>query len=51
MQRYQTHPDHQKALTLIRGMCEDIRAVDFVSTYHAPENLEEADPFRNLKTF
>jgi hypothetical protein len=51
MQRYQTHPDHQKVLTHIRGMCEDIRAVDFVSTYHAPENLEEVDPFRNLKTF
>ncbi|MFP4389878.1 MAG: Dabb family protein, partial [Desulfococcaceae bacterium] len=29
MKRYQEHPDHQNALTVIREICSDIRAVDY----------------------
>ncbi|MFP4030188.1 MAG: Dabb family protein [Desulfococcaceae bacterium] len=29
MKRYQEHPDHQNALTVIREVCSDIRAVDY----------------------
>lgn len=43
--RYQTHPDHQKVVTLIREICDDIRAVDFPSEYTPPEKLADPDPF------
>lgn len=29
LQRYGGHPKHQEVLTLIREICEDIKAVDF----------------------
>jgi hypothetical protein len=49
MQRYQTHPDHRKALAHIRAICEDIRAVDFTSSYATPDNLVAPDPFTGFK--
>lgn len=49
MQRYQSHPDHQKVLALLRDVCEDIRAVDFLSEYSAPDNMADADPFRGFR--
>jgi hypothetical protein len=33
MKRYQVHPDHQKVVDLVRGLCDDIRAVDFETGY------------------
>ena len=48
MQRYQVHPDHQKALTHIRAICEDICAVDFTSKYTPPDKLVEPDPLDAL---
>jgi quinol monooxygenase YgiN len=49
MQRYQTHPEHQKVLTHLRDICEDIRAVDFVTEYSAPDSLADPDPFRGFQ--
>ena len=49
MQRYQSHPEHQKVISHLREICEDIRAVDFTSEYAAPENLAEADPLGGFK--
>jgi len=49
MQRYQTHPEHQKVVAHIRDICDDIRAVDFTTEYAAPDNLAEADPLGGFK--
>jgi hypothetical protein len=49
MQRYQSHPEHQKVLARLRDMCDDIRAVDFLSEYSAPDNLADTDPFRGFR--
>jgi quinol monooxygenase YgiN len=49
MQRYQVHPDHQKVVANIRAICDDIRAVDFNSSYTPPEKLVEPDPFDGFK--
>jgi len=29
LEAYQTHPEHQKVVALLKEICEDIRAVDF----------------------
>ena len=49
MQRYQTHPDHQKVVAHIREICEDIRAVDFTTQYTPPDKLVDRDPFADLR--
>ena len=49
MQRYQTHPEHQKVVAFLKTLCADIRAVDFETVYTAPDALSEPDPFRDLK--
>ena len=49
MQRYQTHTEHQKVLAHLRDICEDIRAVDFVTEYSAPDSLADPDPFRGFQ--
>lgn len=49
MNRYQTHPDHQKVVAHIRAICEDIRAVDFTTQYAPPDKLVEPDPFTRFK--
>ena len=49
MQRYQSHPEHQKVLTHLRDICVDIRAVDFLTEYRAPDNLADPDPFSGFK--
>ena len=49
MQRYQTHPAHQKVLAHIRAICEDIRAVDFATQYAPPDKLVDQDPFAGLR--
>ena len=49
MQRYQVHPDHQKVVAHIRAICDDIRAVDFNSSYTPPEKLVDPDPFDGFK--
>jgi len=49
MQRYQTHPAHQKVLGHIREICEDIRAVDFTTQYAAADKLVDPDPFPGFK--
>jgi hypothetical protein len=49
MQRYQAHPDHQTVLTHLRDICEDMRAVDFLTEYRAPDSLADSDPFRSFK--
>ena len=49
MQRYQTHPDHQKVVAHIRSICDDIIAVDFTSDYTPPDKLTEPDPFDGFK--
>ncbi len=49
MQRYQVHPDHQKVVAHIREICDDIRAVDFSSSYTPPEKLADPDPFDGFK--
>jgi len=47
--RYQVHPEHQKVVAHIRGICDDIRAVDFPSEYTPPEKFTEPDPFDGFK--
>jgi len=49
MQRYQVHPDHQKVVAHIRAISDDIRAVDFHSSYTPPEKLVDPDPFDGFK--
>ena len=49
MQRYQSHPEHQRVVAHIRAMCDDIRAVDFTTQYAPPDKRVEADPFSGFK--
>lgn len=49
MQRYQVHPAHQKAVAHIREICDDLRAVDFVSDYTPSAQRDEADFFNNIR--
>ena len=49
MQRYQVHPDHQKVVAHIRAICDDIRAVDFNSSYTPPAKLVDPDPLDGFK--
>ncbi|MCB2170652.1 MAG: Dabb family protein [Deltaproteobacteria bacterium] len=49
MQRYQVHPDHQKVVAHIRAICDDIRAVDFNSSYTPPEKLADPALFDGFK--
>ena len=44
LQRYQTHPDHQKVLAHLQTICEDIRAVDFEEKYTPPDTLADLVP-------
>lgn len=49
MQRYQVHPEHQKVVAHIRAISDDIRAVDFNSSYTPPSKLVDPDPFDGFK--
>ena len=49
MQRYQTHPEHQKVVAHIGAICDDIRAVDFTTEYAPPDGLADPDPFPGFK--
>jgi hypothetical protein len=49
MQRYQTHPEHQQVVALLKTLCEDIRAVDFETAYTPPDTLAEQDPLSGFK--
>jgi hypothetical protein len=51
LKHYQVHPDHQKVIKKLGGMCTHIFAVDYENTPYVESSDDDADPWKSKNLF